>query len=40
PVKRQNRIDFQNRMLAFFDHYLKEKPMPTWMNEGVKAMER
>ncbi|MFT6709344.1 MAG: dipeptidyl aminopeptidase/acylaminoacyl peptidase, partial [Flavobacteriales bacterium] len=27
PVKRQNRIDFQNRMLAFFDHYLKEKPM-------------
>ena len=40
PVKRQNRVDFQNRMLAFFDHYLKGEPMPDWMREGVKAVER
>ena len=40
PVKRQNRVDFQNRMLAFFDHYLKDEEMPTWMKDGVKAVER
>lgn len=40
PVKRQNRIDFQNRMLAFFDHYLKGEEMPGWMSEGVRAVER
>lgn len=40
PVKRQNRIDFQKRMMQFFDHYLKEAPMPSWMVRGVPATEK
>ncbi|MBL0191032.1 MAG: hypothetical protein IPQ18_06765 [Saprospiraceae bacterium] len=40
PVKLQNRIDFQIRMSQFFDHYLQQKPMPTWMRNGVPALEK
>ncbi len=40
PVKLQNRIDFQTRMQQFFDYYLKDAPMPTWMKTGVSAMEK
>jgi dipeptidyl aminopeptidase/acylaminoacyl peptidase len=40
PVKRENRIDFQTRMMQFFDHYLKEAPMPLWMQRGVPAVEK
>ena len=40
PVKYQNRMDFQRRMLQFFDHYLKGKEMPEWMEKGVRAVER
>ncbi len=34
PVKWQNRLDFNIRMEQFFDHFLKDKPMPLWMKEG------
>ncbi|MEI9919505.1 MAG: prolyl oligopeptidase family serine peptidase [Bacteroidota bacterium] len=40
PVKRENRMDFQVRMKQYFDHYLKDAPMPTWMKEGVPATEK
>lgn len=40
PMRMANRIDFQKRMLQFFDHYLKGKPMPQWMSEGVKAVDQ
>ena len=40
PLKRQNRIDFNRRMLQFFDHYLKAGPEPKWMKDGVPAMEK
>jgi dipeptidyl aminopeptidase/acylaminoacyl peptidase len=40
PVKRENRIDFQTRMMQFFDHYLKDKAMPQWMERGVPAIEK
>ncbi|MEP6646917.1 MAG: prolyl oligopeptidase family serine peptidase [Saprospiraceae bacterium] len=40
PVKWQNRKDFQIRMSQFFDHYLKDAPMPKWMEEGIPAIER
>lgn len=40
PVKRENRIDFQNRMMQFFDHYLKDAPMPAWMERGLPATEK
>ncbi|WP_020569390.1 alpha/beta hydrolase family protein [Neolewinella persica] len=40
PLKTANRADFQTRMAAFFDHYLMGEPMPMWMAEGVKPIER
>lgn len=32
--------DFSIRMMQFFDHYLKDKPTPVWMLEGVSARDR
>jgi dipeptidyl aminopeptidase/acylaminoacyl peptidase len=40
PQKPQNKKDFQIRMGQFFDHYLKGKPMPLWMKEGIPATEK
>ncbi|MCF0178930.1 MAG: S9 family peptidase [Bacteroidales bacterium] len=40
PVRMANRFDFQRRMMQFFDHYLKDAPMPKWMKEGVKAVDQ
>ncbi|MBY0433855.1 MAG: prolyl oligopeptidase family serine peptidase, partial [Cyclobacteriaceae bacterium] len=40
PVKRENRTDFQIRMMQFFDHYLKGSAQPDWMKKGVPAIEK
>lgn len=32
---RANQKDFLTRMQQFFDHYLKDSPMPDWMENGV-----
>ena len=32
--------DFDKRMMQFFDHYLKDAPMPRWMAEGITIRER
>lgn len=32
--------DWTLRMRQFFDHYLKNKPMPRWMKEGISVDER
>lgn len=40
PMKTPNRVDFQRRMLQFFNHYLKGEPMPKWMQEGIPAVEQ
>ena len=40
PVKRENRIDFQIRMMQFFDYYLKGATEPEWMLKGVPAVEK
>ncbi len=40
PMKMANRIDFQHRMLQFFNHYLQGAPMPQWMQEGVPAVKQ
>jgi dipeptidyl aminopeptidase/acylaminoacyl peptidase len=39
-VERRNRKDLSVRLGQFFDHYLKGKPMPKWMREGVPATEK
>ncbi|MBS3806198.1 MAG: S9 family peptidase [Bacteroidales bacterium] len=40
PTKVRDKLDFQTRMSQFFDHYLKEKPMPEWMKEGIPAVDK
>lgn len=39
-MKRQNRKDISIREQQFFDHYLKDAPMPVWMGKGVPATEK
>jgi hypothetical protein len=34
PVKWENRMDFNIRMQEYFDHFLKDKPVPEWMKTG------
>ncbi len=36
-TQRQDKTDFAIRMMQFFDHYLKNKPAPEWMVNGVPA---
>lgn len=40
PVRMANRFDFQKRLMQFFDHFLKDAPMPKWMEEGVPAVDQ
>jgi dienelactone hydrolase len=40
PVKWQNRLDFNIRMEQFFDHYLMGKSLPSWMKNGVPAINK
>ena len=35
-----NRVDLSTRMFGFFNHYLKEKPAPEWMKEGIPAIKK
>ena len=39
-MKKENRLDFAIRMQQFFDHYLKDEPMPVWMAEGIPAVDK
>ncbi|MDM1298124.1 S9 family peptidase [Empedobacter falsenii] len=39
-LKRANKNDIQQRQVQFFDHYLKDKPAPKWMTEGVPAINK
>ncbi|QIA07390.1 S9 family peptidase [Draconibacterium halophilum] len=40
PTKLRDMHDFQIRMAQFFDHYLKDAPMPKWMDEGIPAINK
>ena len=35
-----NRMDLSKRMFQFFNHYLKGKSAPEWMEKGVPASEK
>jgi dipeptidyl aminopeptidase/acylaminoacyl peptidase len=35
-----NRMDLTIRMKEFFDHYLKDAPMPPWMRFGIPALKK
>ena len=39
-TRRANEKDLSRRMMQFFDHYLKGKPMPVWMKSGIPATEK
>ncbi|NEU07275.1 S9 family peptidase [Flavihumibacter sp. R14] len=39
-VQRQNKKDIQIREQQFFDHFLKGKPAPAWMEKGIPAVEK
>lgn len=39
-ARKENQKDFQLRMKAFFDHYLKGTPAPSWMTEGVPQVKK
>ncbi len=39
-AQKNNRIDFQIRMMQFFDHHLKGTQPAKWMVEGVPYLER
>ena len=38
--KEENQKDFQIRMKQYFDHYLKDSPMPDWMADGVPFLQK
>lgn len=37
---RKNRKDITKRLQQFFDHYLKDDPMPKWMKDGVPMIRK
>jgi dipeptidyl aminopeptidase/acylaminoacyl peptidase len=39
-TKLANKIDLSIRMRQFFDYYLLNKSMPTWISEGLPAIEK
>ncbi len=38
--KRPNRMDLSVRTMQFFDYYLKGKPAPVWMTDGIPAVKK
>jgi dipeptidyl aminopeptidase/acylaminoacyl peptidase len=40
PTKIHDKYDFQIRLAQFFDYYLKDEPMPLWMQEGIPAINK
>ena len=39
-ANKDNQKDFQVRMKQYFDHYLMDAPMPTWMAEGLPQVRK
>ena len=39
-VQRKNRKDLSVRLSQFFDHFLKDAPMPEWMADGIPAAKK
>jgi len=39
-TKRANKVDLSHRMFGFFNYYLKDDPMPLWMEKGIPASQK
>jgi dienelactone hydrolase len=37
---RKNQLDYSIRLQQFFDHYLKDKPAPVWMTQGISDSDK
>jgi dipeptidyl aminopeptidase/acylaminoacyl peptidase len=37
--KKADQVDYQHRILAWFGHYLKDEPAPTWITEGESYLD-
>ncbi|MEM7367127.1 MAG: prolyl oligopeptidase family serine peptidase [Bacteroidota bacterium] len=35
-----NRKDLSIRMMQYFDHFLKKRPMPVWMSKGIPTIDK
>ena len=40
PIKLAHRKDWTIRMEQFFNHYLKGAPAPTWLKQGIPALQK
>ncbi len=40
PENWADRVDLSTRMFQFFNHFLKNKPAPEWMEKGIPAVEK
>jgi dipeptidyl aminopeptidase/acylaminoacyl peptidase len=38
--KRQNMKDFAVRLYQYFDYYLKDEPLPSWLGEGLPYIDK
>ncbi|MCP4728330.1 MAG: prolyl oligopeptidase family serine peptidase [bacterium] len=38
--KKKNQDDFTIKMWEFYEHYLRDKPMPEWMKNGVSILDK
>ena len=39
-AQRNNQIDYHNRQIEWFDHYLKGKPAAKWITDGETYLDR
>jgi hypothetical protein len=39
-AQRKNQVDYQHRIHAWFDHYLKGATAEPWITEGFSALQR
>ena len=35
-----NQIDYHNRIMEWFNHYLKGEPAPDWITKGVSYLDQ
>ncbi len=38
--QKKNQDDFTIKMWEFYEHYLRDKPMPEWMKDGVSRLDK
>ncbi len=39
-TKKANQVDYHNRIMEWFGHYLKGDPAPSWITEGVSYLDQ